>query len=80
MCDWFRHRSPSVRQCECEGGARTPGPAYNDLSSTAADRGMLVGQMLNLSIYNLASSINTMVFGSNKFRIRRYDGRFLNFK
>ncbi|EFN71041.1 hypothetical protein EAG_09932 [Camponotus floridanus] len=28
--------------------------------------------MLNLSIYNLASSINTMVFGSNKFRIRRY--------
>lgn len=28
-------------------------------------------QMLNLSIYNVVASISTMVFGSNKFRIRR---------
>lgn len=27
--------------------------------------------MLNLSVYNLVGSISTMVFGSNKFRIRR---------
>lgn len=28
--------------------------------------------MLNLNIYNVVGSIGTMVFGSNKFRIRRY--------
>lgn len=29
--------------------------------------------MLNLGVYNIVESINTMVFGNNKFRIRRYE-------
>lgn len=34
MCDWFRHRSPSVGQREGGGeGSGALGPAYNDLSS-----------------------------------------------
>jgi len=80
MRDRFWHRSP---QCLTVRGRRKrvarTSVQWPELP-TAGNRGSLIGQMLNLSVYNLVGSISTMVFGSNKFRIRRYDGWFSNLK
>ena len=33
-------------------------------------------QMLNLGAYSLLASLNTMVFGSNKFHVKRYNNTY----